>query len=94
MTDTCPHCGSRILMRHGARLYPKWADFYDLVASRKDGVLGEQLLWIFWPDKPKKQAQNVLHQTVTQINQLLAPAGVKIASGGKGLPYRVWGPSV
>ncbi len=91
MTDTCPHCGSRILMRHGVRLYPKWADFYDFVAARKDGVLGEQLIWVFWPDKPKKQAQNVLHQTVTQINSLLAPNGVKIAAGGKGLPYRVWG---
>ncbi len=93
MTQTCPHCGSRVLIRHGARLYPKWADFYDLIASRKEGILGEQLIWIFWPNTtPRKRAQNVLHQTVTQINSLLAPSGVKIASGGKGLPYRVWLP--
>lgn len=89
--NTCPTCGQRVLIRLGARLRPMAADLFDAIAVHKEtGILGEQLIWMFWPNASKRQAQNVLHQTIHQINDLIAPAGFKIGAGGKGLPYRIW----
>ncbi len=90
-TWTCPCCHQRVLLRHGVRLSPKQADIFDAINARRDGIEPEVLCWMFWGDKPKREAQRVLYVTIHQINDMLGSTGIKVASGGRGLPYRVWG---
>ena len=41
---TCPHCGQRMLMRHGVRLTPQLAGMFDIISDSKDrGVMADAL---------------------------------------------------
>ncbi len=80
-----------MLMRHGVKLSLKQADVFDAISNRQEGIESETLCWMFWGDKPRREAQRVLYVTIHQINDMLGPTGIKVAAGGKGLPYRVWG---
>ena len=51
----CPHCGQRMLMRHGVRSPPLLADLFDMIErSATRGVLCEALAWrLSWQGVPR-----------------------------------------
>lgn len=92
-SDECPHCGQRMLLRHGVRLAPKQADIWDMIEhSGQLGVSDEVLVDVFFSNKPLRDAHNLLKVYVCHINDRMIEAGVKIAKDHKGrlYPYRVY----
>ena len=88
----CPHCGQRVLMRHGVKLSPLAADLFDMIErSGERGVPTEVLLGVFWPGRPTATARNSLKTTIYHMNGLFAGTDIEVGScsGGGGFPYRV-----
>ena len=93
MTDTCPHCGQRMLMRHGVRLPPRCADLFDMIEhSGKRGVTREVLAWVFYPGKSKRDAERLVSVHINHINSFLESGDVRIKLSCRRFePYRVVG---
>ena len=90
MSDSCPHCGQRMLIRHGVQLPPKLADIFDLIEHSGDrGVLGEVLAWVFYPDKPKRDAQKLIAVHVHRLNDLLCSTDFQVRASHRCEPYKV-----
>jgi hypothetical protein len=76
---TCPHCGQRMLMRHGVRLSPKCADIFDMIERAGErGVAPEILQDVFFANRPRKAAYAGLKAFIWQINELLASTDLHI----------------
>jgi hypothetical protein len=91
--NVCPHCGQRMLMRHGVRLPPRLADLFDMIErSKRRGVLCEVLAWVFYPDKAAFAARRCVAVNVHHLNSLLEQTDVRVVGGKDGQiakPYRV-----
>lgn len=75
----CPHCGQRLLRRHGAELPPIPALIFDLIeASRSNGVKPEALAWTFFPNKPARAAAKLVAVHVNRINDFLQSTDVRV----------------
>ena len=95
MNETCPHCGQRMLARHGVQLSPREADLFDLVegATRGRGGIDINVLgWTWAGDKPTPNQRNLVKTTICHINDKLAGTSVWIVGRGKHpVIYRVEG---
>jgi hypothetical protein len=79
----CPHCGQRMLVRHGVRLSPLLADLFDIIArSGESGIAASVLADIFYPGKPTDGARNCIRQNVRWINERLVETDVSITGDG------------
>ena len=89
----CPHCGQRMLMRHGVRLPPHLADLFDMIErSRKRGILCEVLAGVFYSGKSSAAARQCVAVNISRLNDFLEQTDVRIARGSRGRtvePYRV-----
>jgi hypothetical protein len=86
---TCPTCGQRMLIRHGVRLSPMYADVYDMVERSGDrGVKGEVLGGVFYPDAPHTTQLNRIRSIVYHINIKLAETDYEVRAASN-QPYRV-----
>lgn len=89
----CPHCGQRMLMRHGVRLPPLLADLFDMIErSATRGVLCEVLAWVFYPGKASHDARRCVAVNVHHLNSFLEQTDVRVVGGKDGQiakPYRV-----
>ncbi len=91
MTDVCPHCGQRMLLRHGVKLSPKQADIFDHIEhSGTRGVPPDVLAWVFYPNSTKRNAQLALQVHVNQLNDRMGEAGLQICNEERFAPYRVY----
>jgi hypothetical protein len=76
---TCPHCGQRMLMRHGEHLPPKCADIFDMIEHAGErGVAPQVLRDVFFANRPHKAAYTGLKTHIWQINELLASTDLRI----------------
>ena len=91
LEDTCPHCGRRMLIRHGVRLPPKLADMFDAIAGRgANGLTCETMAWMFYPNKSKRQAAQCVAANIVRLNDLLVETEIQISRSGRGQePYKV-----
>ena len=91
MTDAaCPHCGQRMLVRHGVRLIPQLAGMFDLVSDSGDrGVMADALSWVFHPNKPKRAALRCVYTDVNRLNGFLEESDYAVRSAGRYEPYKV-----
>lgn len=89
----CPHCGQRMLVRHGVRLSPRLADLFDMIEhSGKRGILGEVLAWVFYPGKNAHAARRCVITNINHLNSFLEETDVRVISGGHAgdvKPYRI-----
>ncbi|HEY2242602.1 MAG TPA: hypothetical protein VGH47_00075 [Xanthobacteraceae bacterium] len=84
----CPHCGQRILIRHGAQLSPKLADIFDAIAGAgARGISFESLRAAIYPDVPNDRAATRLKALIWHLDQALAGTEVYVAHA-RGEPYR------
>jgi len=75
----CPHCGQRMLIRHGAKLSPRLADIFDLIEHSGDrGVSMEVLVSVFYTGKSKRDAENCVRVNISHINDMLASTNVRV----------------
>jgi hypothetical protein len=85
----CPHCGQRILIRHGAQLSPKLADIFDAIAGAgARGISFESLRAAIYPDVPNDRAAVRLKALIWHLNAALAGTEVSVAHA-RGEPYRL-----
>jgi hypothetical protein len=90
VTETCPTCGQRMLVRHGVKLSPRLADFFDLIEqSGERGVLAEVLAWVFYPGKSKRDALRCVYTNINHLNDHLVETNVMVRAAGKAEPYKV-----
>ena len=90
MSATCPHCGQRMLARHGVQLPPLLADIFDMIErSGRRGIPIETLAWVFYSGKSKMEAHRCVAVNVNRLNDFLSPTNFEIRAPGKSLPYRV-----
>lgn len=89
----CPHCGQRMLIRHGVRLPPKLADFFDIInRSGERGITIRLLADIFYPGKSYSAARSNIAVNIHNLNSFLVETDIEIGAGGKGNkgePYKV-----
>ena len=86
----CPHCGQRMLTRHGAKLSPKLADIFDLIEhSGERGVPMDILVDVFYSGKPRRDAENCVRVNINHINDLFLATDVRVRNNGKSTPYKV-----
>jgi hypothetical protein len=73
------------------RLSPKLADLFDMIEhSGERGVLREVLAWVFFPNKPKHDAERLISVHIGRINDLLEETNIRISMSGRRLePYRI-----
>ena len=75
----CPHCGQRMLHRHGAYLPPQAALIFDMIeASKTRGVRSEILASVFFPGKTALAGRRLVYSHVFRINAFLKSAPVHI----------------
>jgi hypothetical protein len=75
----CPHCGQRMLRRHGADLPPTSAAIFDLIeASRSRGVMPETLAWVFFPNKPLRSGRRLVAVHINRLNDFLSATDVHV----------------
>jgi hypothetical protein len=80
----CPHCGQRMLIRHGVKLPPLLADIFDLIEhSGKRGITREVLASVFWSDKSRKQAEACASVNINRINDFMVETDVSIRMSGR-----------
>ena len=77
--DICSHCGQPIPPT-GLRLPPIKQRIYEVVQRHPD-ISAEELRGLVWANDPNGD-RKVLHVHVAQLNQLLAPLGLMVRSGG------------
>ena len=89
--SNCPNCGQRLLIRHGVSLPPRCADIFDMIERAGDrGVLNEVLCWVFYSDKPKRDAARLVAVHINRINDFLQSTDVRISTSGRQVePYKV-----
>lgn len=88
--NVCPHCGQRMLIRHGVRLPPLCADLFDMIEHSGDrGVMCEVLAWVFYSGKSKRDAENCVRVNINRLNNWL-PDNVRVRTDGKLGPYKVF----
>jgi hypothetical protein len=78
----CPHCGQRMLMRHGVRLSPKLADIFDMIEHAGErGIDPEVLSSCFYPGKPQAAARSGFPSITSTIfwNRLTSASGCRAA---------------
>jgi hypothetical protein len=76
---TCPHCGQRMLRRHGADLPLQAALIFDMIENSKTrGVSAEALAWIFFPGKSATAGRRLVYVHVFRINEFLKSAPVRV----------------
>lgn len=76
----CPHCGQRMLIRHGVQLSPKQADIFDMIERSKDrGVPPAVLRDVFFANRPARAAYAGVKAFVWQINEKLAETDLCVA---------------
>ena len=90
----CPHCGQRMLIRHGVRLSPRLADIFDIIEhSGERGVTEEVLASIFYSGRSAREAYNCVRVNVSHINNHLLSTDYRVAKAdgvrGAEYPYRV-----
>jgi hypothetical protein len=87
----CPHCGARMLVRHGVRLPPKKADLFDMIERSSNigsSLTQHALAEIFYPSFSEHHGKANVRVMVSQINDLFESTDVIIrARGGNG--YRI-----
>ena len=93
-SDVCPHCGQRMLTRHGVHLSPRLADIFDIIEHSGDrGVTEEVLSSIFYSGRPSREAYNCIRVNISHINSHLASTDYRVAKTegvrGAEYPYRV-----
>jgi hypothetical protein len=87
---TCPHCGQRILMRHGVRLTPLLAEIFAVIEnSGQCGVTSEALTARLYPGLPDAQARARVKANVWLLNNRFVETNIRVRLGGKLAPYRV-----
>jgi hypothetical protein len=85
----CPHCGQRMLIRHGAQLSPKLAEIFDAIAGAgARGISFEPLRALIYPETPNERGSNRLKAQIWHLNEALAGTDVYVAHG-RGEPYRL-----
>jgi hypothetical protein len=94
-SSTCPHCGQRMLIRHGVQLPPFLADLFDMIEhSKARGVTCEILAGVFYSGKSTREAKNCVKVNISRINDLFASTDVSIHTDRterfKFSPYRVY----
>ena len=89
MSDVCPHCGQKMLIRHGIKLSPKLADMFDMIARR--AMDAETMAWVFYPGKSMREAKRCIYVSINHINGHFASTDIRIASDTRGGLYRVLG---
>jgi hypothetical protein len=91
MTDeACPHCGQRMLVRHGVRLTPQLASVFDLISDSRDrGVVADVLSWVFHPNKTKRAALRCVYTDVSRLNDLLEESDYAVRAAGRFEPYKI-----
>jgi len=89
VSDICPHCGQVLLPRNSIPLPPIKARILDLV-RRHPGIDAETLRTLTWASDPNggPEDRKCLHVHVHQLNEKLAPHGLRIR-GSKSFGYRV-----
>ena len=93
-SDACPHCGQRMLIRHGVRLSPRLADIFDIIEHSGDrGVTEEVLSTIFYSGRSSREAYNCIRVNISHINSHLVSTDYRVAKAegvrGAEYPYRV-----
>ena len=92
---TCPHCGQRMLMRHGVRLSPKLADIFDLIeASRPRSITREVLADVLFPGRNRRKAMKCVSVHINHLNDFLEPTDFRVRMNGEARAYRVQRESV
>lgn len=84
----CPHCGQRMLVRHGVRLSPLLADLFDMIErSGEAGITSEVLCGVFWPGR----GRDSLKSNISHLNTRLVETDYEVRAGpGRHNPfYRV-----
>ena len=78
-SDVCPHCGQRMLIRHGVHLSPRLADIFDIIEHSGDrGVTEEVLSSIFYSGKSSREAYNCIRVNISHINSHFASTDYKV----------------
>lgn len=93
MTE-CPHCGQRMLVRHGVQLSPKLADIFDAIERcGKFGISKEELGVMFYGALKSREAAKTLAVNIHYINERFGwmESPIRIKSMGHGEPYRMEG---
>ena len=82
MTE-CPHCGQPMTVRFGVKLPRKKASILDMISDvtkGRGGIDVDTLSWVFYPDKRRPDARNLIRNHVCQINDLLLSTDVRIVN--------------
>jgi hypothetical protein len=88
MAMLCPHCGQRMLMRHGVLLSPKLADIFDVIERRgRAGIFAEVLAWVVYGTSSTR-TRKALAVNISHLNDRLIEASIRIAADRYG-PYRI-----
>jgi hypothetical protein len=90
----CPHCGQRMLMRHGVALTPLIADLFDMIErAGEHGVICEVLAGVFYPGKSRRAAEDCIKSNIWHLNSRLVSTDIEVRAGSNGghepAPYRV-----
>jgi DNA-binding response OmpR family regulator len=83
MKTVCPHCGARMLVRHGVRLSPKRADLFDMIeriSKTGSGITQQALAEIFYPRADEQRGKANVRVTISQLNDLFESTDVIIRS--------------
>ena len=86
MAGVCPHCGQRMLVRHGVRLSPLLADLFDMIARSEAGVEAEVLAGVFYPGKARAAGLRTLRVNIHHLNDRLVETDFRVHATG---PYRL-----
>ncbi|HEY2243420.1 MAG TPA: hypothetical protein VGH47_04250 [Xanthobacteraceae bacterium] len=87
---TCPHCGQRILTRHGVRLSPLLSEIFGVIEKAGEhGVTAWALMVRLYPGLPDAQARARIKSNVWRINNCFSGTNIRVRLGGKLAPYRV-----
>jgi hypothetical protein len=86
----CPHCGQRMLMRHGVHLPPKLADLFDTIERTGEaGISTEVLRGVLYPGKSTRDARNCVKAQVYHLNDLLAETDIEVRASSHDPYYKV-----
>ena len=90
----CPHCGQRVLTRHGVELSPKLADIFDSVwVAGSGGLSKEELATMYFGSSNRTDGKRAAAVAISNINERFEwmESPIRIRSMGYGEPYRVEG---
>ena len=90
---TCPHCGQRLITRHGVSLTPLLAAIFDIVERAGErGVMMEALVAALprYRDRPEHRARAAVKNNIIHLNDRLVTTDMRVRTVPSHVgPYRL-----